>query len=161
MKTVVITKHLLTTCLLVGLCASIAVAQTKPNFTGAWKLNLQKSKFAGSSPGGVSVTIEFNHKDNNLTEAFTSSQDSSEHTIEAKYTIDGKESEVPTGDEVIKATTKWEGNALVIDWRGPQAGRYFVRKLTLAADGKTMTINLKRSVPDGGMVEETWVLEKQ
>ncbi len=66
MKNVVITKDLLTTCLLVGLCALITVAQTKPNFTGAWKLDIQKSKFAGSSPGDVSVTIELNHKANTL-----------------------------------------------------------------------------------------------
>jgi hypothetical protein len=62
---------------------------------------------------------------------------------------------------VIKATAKWEGDALVIDWRGPEAGRYDIRKLTLSADGKTMTINHKHSLPDGGMSEKTWILEKQ
>jgi hypothetical protein len=159
MKNVVITKYVLTACLLVGMCALIAVAQNKPSFNGTWKLNLQKSKFAGDSP--KSVTIEFNHKDNNLTEAFTSSQVGGEHTVEARYNIDGKGSDVPLGDEVIKATTKWEGDALVIDWRGPEAGRYFIRKHTLSADGKAMTINIKRSRPDGGEAEETWVLEKQ
>jgi hypothetical protein len=71
------------------------------------------------------------------------------------------ESEVPIGDQVIKATAKWEGDALVIDWRGPEAGRYDIRKLTLSADGKTMTINHKHSLPDGEMSEKTWILEKQ
>jgi hypothetical protein len=61
----------------------------------------------------------------------------------------------------MKATAKWEGDALVIDWRGPEPGRYNIRKLTLAADGKTMTVNLKHSLPAGGMGEETWVLDKQ
>jgi len=154
-------KSQLAACLLMGLCALIAVAQSKPNFTGAWKLNLQKSKFADNIPEGLSLTLEFNHKDNILTEAFSYSQGASEHSVEGKYAIDGKESDVPNGDAVIKATAKWEGNALVIDWRGPEAGRYFIRKLTLAPDGKSMTIKLNRSRPDGGMAEETWVLEKQ
>jgi hypothetical protein len=151
MKNVVTTKYLLTASLLVGLCALTSVAQTRPNFTGDWKLNPQKSNISDS------IRIVLNQKDNNLTEAFTHG----ESTIEPKYTIDGKESEVPIGDQVIKATAKWEGDALVIDWRGPEAGRYDIRKLTLSADGKTMTINHKHSLPDGGMSEKTWILEKQ
>src|SRR5262245_1335570 len=151
------TRSLLTAFLLAPLCALTAMAQARPNFTGTWKLNQQKSK--GSD--GVTLTIEFNQKDNNLTEAFTLNQGGGDSTIEAKYTIDGKESEAPIGDEVIKATAKWEGDALVIDWRGPEAGRSFIRKLTLAGDGKIMTINLKQSWPNGGMNENIWVFEKQ
>jgi hypothetical protein len=79
----------------------------------------------------------------------------------AKCTIDGKESEVSTGDATIKATAKWDGDALVIDFRGPEEGRYFVRKLTLSADGKTMTINIKQGMPNGGMAEKIRVFEKQ
>ena len=146
------TRSLLTAFLLAPLCALIAMAQTKPNFTGTWKLNQQKSESSGS------ITIEFNQKDNNLTEAFNAGQGGE---FEAKYTIEGKESEVSTGDATIKAAAKWDGDALVIDWRGPEEGRYFVRKLTLSADGKTMTINLKHSLPNGGMGEKIWVLEKQ
>src|SRR5215813_1313980 len=103
------TRSLLTAFLLAPLCALTAMAQTKPNFTGTWKLNIQKSKFAGDGPEGV--TIEFNHQDNNLTEAFTHFQGGGENTIEAKYTIGGKESEAPVGDEVIKATAAmYQGN---------------------------------------------------
>ncbi len=46
-------------------------------------------------------------------------------------------------------------------WRGPEEGRYFIRKLTLSADGRTMTINLKHCLPNGGMAEKVWVFEKQ
>src|SRR5262245_2593414 len=38
---------------------------------------------------------------------------------------------------------------------------YFVRKLTLSAYGKTMTINLKHSLPNDGMDEKIWVFEKK
>jgi hypothetical protein len=148
------TRSLLTAFLLAPLCALTAMAQARPNFTGTWKLNQQKSKDSDV----VTLTIEFNQKDNNLTEAFNTGQGGE---FEAKYTIDGKESEVSTGDATIKATAKWDGDALVIDWRGPEEGRYFVRKLTLSADGKTMTINLKHSLPNGKMGEKIWVLEKQ
>ena len=148
------TRSLLTAFLLAPLCALTAMAQARPNFTGTWELNQQKSKDSDV----VTLTIEFNQKDNNLTEAFKAGQGSE---FEAKYTIDGKESEIPTNDATIKTTAKWEGDALVIDFRGPEEGRYFVRKLTLSADGKTMTINLKHSLPNGGMGEKIWVLEKQ
>jgi hypothetical protein len=153
------TKNILPVWFLMVLCAFYAAAQTRPSYTGTWNLNLQKSKFAGQTP--VVVTIEFKHKGNDLTEIFTSSQSGAEHTIEARYTIDGKESDVPVGDEVIKATTKWEGDSLVINWKGPETGRYFNRKLKISADGLSMIIILKRSRPDGRMAEETWVLEKQ
>ena len=146
------TRSLLTAFLLAPLCALTAMAQARPNFTGTWKLNQQKSKSSDS------ITIEFNQKDNNLTEAFNAGQDGE---LEAKYTIDGKESEVSTGDATIKATAKWDGDALVIDFRGPEEGRYFVRKLTLSADGKTMTINIKQGMPNSGMAEKIWVFEKQ
>ncbi len=146
------TRSLLTAFLLAPLCALTAMAQAKPNFTGKWNLNQQKSKSSDS------ITIEFNQKDNNLTEAFNAGQGGE---FEAKYTIDGKESEIPTSDATIKATAKWDSDALVIDFRGPEEGRYFVRKLTLSADGKTMTINLKHSLPNGGMAEKIWVFEKQ
>jgi hypothetical protein len=151
--------HLLMACLLIGLSTLTAVAQTKPSFSGVWKMNPQKTKLAGNSSDGIA--IEFNHKDNDLTEAFTVLQVGDEYTIDAKYAIGGKESEVPIGDQVIKATAMWEGDELVIDWRGPEAGRYNIRKLTLSPDGKTMTVNLKHSLPDGGMSEKTWILQKQ
>src|SRR5262249_59015601 len=97
----------------------------------------------------------------NLTETYKDLQGGGENAMEAKYSIGGKESEAQVGDEVIKATAKWDGDALVIDWRGPEEGWYYVRKLTLSADGKTMTINLKHSLPNGGMDEKNWVFEKQ
>jgi hypothetical protein len=152
---------LLLTCALLFTAFGVtsAATTTRPNFTGAWKLNPQKSKFADSGPEGFTVRII--HQDNHLTEALTFSGGGGEHTIEAAYTADGKESEVLIGGEAAKATVKWEGDALVIEWRGPEAGRFFGRKLTLAADGKTITILLKQNRRDGSMVEETWVLEKQ
>ena len=109
-KSCITTRFRPTAFLLAPLCALIAMAQTKPNFTGTWKLNQQKSKSSDS------VTIEFNQKDNNLTQSLSlnAGQDGE---LEAKYTIDGKESEIPTSDATIKATAKWDGDALVIDFK--------------------------------------------
>ncbi len=135
-----------------------SAASTKPNFTGTWKMNPQKSKLSGRGP--ESIIIKLDHRDNYLTEALTVSGGGDERTIEAKYTTDGKESVVQIEDDVVKATVKWEGNALVIVWKGPE-GRLFGRNLTLAAGGKTMTINMKQNRPDGSEVEDTLVFEKQ
>jgi hypothetical protein len=156
MKIAAATKYLLTAYFLLGLFVFTTIAQTKPSFTGTWKLNPQKSKLGGVNSD--SIIIEFDQKDNDLTESFHHGP----ATVEARYSIDGKEGQAQlSGGPGMKATASWEGDALVIDWRGPEPGRYTIRKVTLAADGKSITVNLKHSLPGDGMGEETWTLEKQ
>src|SRR5262245_66343498 len=103
MKNMAATKYLFTACLLVGLFALTSVAQTRPNFTGDWKLNLQKSN---SSDG---VRMELNHKDNNLIEAFTDFQGGGDGvTVEGEYVNGGNASEVRVGCRWINSTTRGE-----------------------------------------------------
>lgn len=135
-----------------------AAKPAKPNFSGTWKMNPQKSKFAGSGPEGI--TIKLDHKDNNLTEALTIAGGGGERTIDAKYITDGKESDLQIGGDAAKATVNWEGEALVIEWKAAE-GRFFRRKLTLSPDGKTLTLTVKQNRSDGSEAEDTVVLEKQ
>jgi hypothetical protein len=79
MKIVFTTKSIMPAYILICLLALASVAQTKPNFTGDWKLNLQKSN---SSDG---IRMALNHQDNGLTEAFTDFQGGDDgHTVDAK-----------------------------------------------------------------------------
>jgi len=142
---------------IVCLCASIAGAQTKPNFSGTWKMNPQKSKFEGGE-GPSSIVIKIDQKDPGISESVTVGGSNGDETVEGKYTTDGKESEVQLGPNTAKATARWEGDALVIEWKGE--GLSFRRKHTLSADGKTMTMAVHRPGKDGE-VDETVVLEKQ
>lgn len=135
-----------------------AAAATKANFTGTWVMNKQKSKFASEGPDAI--TIKLDHKDDTLAETLTISNSGGERTIDTKYTTDGKESELEIGGDKAKATVKWEDAALLIEWKAGE-GRFFRRKLTLAPDGKTLTLNVKQDRPDGSAGEDVVVFEKQ
>jgi hypothetical protein len=141
----------------IGVGASIAGAQTKPNFSGVWKMNPQKSKFDGTdAPTGMTLKVE--QKGVDLVETVDVQDGSGDEAVEGKYVIDGKESDVHLGPETAKGTAKWEGDTLVIEWKAD--GFSFLRKHTLSADGKTITMAVRRPSPNGD-VDETVVLEKQ
>lgn len=139
------------------LCASIAGAQTKPNFSGAWKMSREKSKFADGGPDAILIKID--HKEPAFVEDWTMSTPDGERSFQAKYTTDGKETEQEVLGRTAKTSAKWEGDALVIEFK--EGGGFFKRKITLSADGKTMTKVVTQSKDGGGQSEDTVVFEKQ
>lgn len=145
--------------LLLATATSInAAAQTKqPNLSGTWKMNAEKSKFEQGGPSGITLKIE--HKEATLAEALMLVTDGGDRTVEAKYSTDGKESTQDVMGRAAQTSAKWEGDALLIDWKVEGAG--FSRKISLSADGKTLTMIVKQSSPDGKSVTDTVVLEKQ
>ena len=149
-------KQLLTACLLTGLCALSAAAQAKPDFSGTWKMNPAKSKFERGGPDGI--TIKFEQKDGAISEVMTLNNGGNERNVEAKYSADGKETDVPMGPETAKGSIKWEGEMLVIAWKN--GDRSFTRKCKLSADGKTMTLEVVQA-GDNGSVTDSVVFDKQ
>jgi len=141
---------------IVCFCASIATAQTKPNFTGTWKMNPAKSKFEGGGPSGITAKID--QKDDSVTEAVTVTLDGGDQSVEGEYTTDGKEIDVQVGPAAAKGSAKWDGDALVIEWKSE--GFLFRRKFALSTDGKTLTMAVHRTSPNGE-VDETVVFDKQ
>jgi hypothetical protein len=144
---------------IVCLCALTANAQTKPDFSGSWKLNKEKSKFAGDG-GPDAILIKIDHKEPALTEDWLLSVQNGERSFQAKYTTDGKETEQEVMGRTAKTSAKWEGDALVIEFKTADNG-FFKRKITLSADGKTMTKIVTQSKGEGNQTEETAVFEKQ
>ncbi len=142
---------------IVCLCASIAAAQTKPNLSGSWKMNSQKSKFADGGPDGILIKID--HKEPELTEDWSISTPDGERAFQAKYTTDGKETEQEVMGRTAKTSAKWDGDALVIEFKSGNG--FFKRKITLSADGKTITKVVTHTEGGGSPVEDTVVLEKQ
>lgn len=144
----------ITVCLL----ATLAVAQTKQSsLTGTWKMNADKSKFEQGGPSGI--TIKFDHKDNSLAETMMLVTDGGERTVDLKYITDGKEATQDLMGQPTQTAVKWETDGWLIEWKAE--GRSFVRKLTLSADGKTITMVVKQNSSDGGSLTDTVVLEKQ
>ena len=144
----------LTIAAMVLLCASIAGAQTKPDFSGAWKMNTQKTKFAGGG-GPDAILVKIVHKEPALTEDASISMPVGDGGFQAKYTTDGKETEQYVMGRIVKTSAKWEGTSLIIEFKG-EDGFFFKRVITLSADGKTMTEVGTRPVG-----EDTVVFEKQ
>jgi hypothetical protein len=137
--------------------ASVVQAQDKPNVSGTWKMNAEKTKFEQGGPRAV--TIKFDHLGSSLSEVFTIANDGGERTANFAYTLDGSESKQRMGDEQVTAAARWEGESLVIELKNNQ-GNTFLRKITVSADGKTMTIDVKQSRPNAS-THDIVVLEKQ
>lgn len=145
-------------CLLSALTIIGANAQSKqPNLSGTWKMNAEKSKFEQGGPS--EITIKFDQKDSSLSETLLLTTGSGEGTVEAKYTTDGKETPQEVMGRSAQTSAKWEGDALVIDWKTD--GASFSRKITISADGNTITMIVKQSSPDGQSATDTVILEKQ
>jgi hypothetical protein len=138
-------------------CSSIIAAQTKPDFSGVWKMNREKSKFLAME-NIRDIVSKIEHKEPNVSIFTTIIGVDGDQTFEAKYTTDGKETTVKLPSGSVKATAKWEGDALTVEGK---AEEFNVRgKYTLSADGKTLTIANRLSTPNGD-VDGITVFEKQ
>ncbi len=125
---------------------------------GLWKMNASKSKFDGGG-GPEAVTEKFDQQGQTLSESLTLKTSEGERTIEMKYALDGKEESTnKLGDELIKSTARWDGDALLVDWQAQE--RNFQRKFTFSEGGKVMTVVVKRKESDGEKID-TVVLDKQ
>jgi hypothetical protein len=136
---------------------SLVGAQAKPNLTGTWKMNPQKTEF-GPNGGPDAITMEFDQKETGLTEKLTLVGGGGERTMNLKYTTDGKDGTNEINGNPVTTVARWDGEALVIEWKGE--GVTFSRKITLSADGKMMTIAVRQTGP-GGEITQTVVLDKQ
>ena len=93
-----------------------AAADAKPDFSGEWKLNVDKSNF-GPMPPPESETRTIAHADPALSVKSVRVGGTGDVTTDLKFTTDGKESvntiKTPAGEIEMKTTMNWEGNALV------------------------------------------------
>lgn len=120
-------------------------------------MNAEKSKFERGGPKNIS--IKFDQQGTTLRESLTITNDQGDRTLDFTYTLDGKESAQQLEGMDIKASAKWEGEALILEFKNDQ-GFSFWRKINVSGDGKTMTIEVKQANPNGSATD-TVVLEKQ
>jgi len=137
-----------------------AAAQTRPDFSGTWKQNMEKSPTKSSWLKSYVNKIEL--QDANLKVTTTTVGDRGERTYDRTYVI-GKEEKNrdPEGDERT-SIVKWEGNTLVFDSVEKEHDAVLTSKeiWTLSDDGKTLTKKIHRSGPRGDS-DQQYVLEKQ
>lgn len=141
--------------------AGTLVAADKPNFTGEWKLNVDKSTF-GPMPPPVSQVMKIEHADPSMVvNQDQEGADGQKVSMTMKYSTDGAESTNDFRGNPAKITAKWDGDALVVntklDFQGMEIK--IVNTMKLAADGKSINSVSKIETPQGDF-ESTSLLEK-
>jgi hypothetical protein len=155
-------KTLLTTLFVIAAASGMARAADKPDFSGDWKMDADKSVFPAGIPAPTALTRKIDHKDPSLTVNSTQSGPSGDMNTEAKYSTDGKETTNSMMGNDVKSKAVWEGKTLVISSIANFGGTdvKLTNKWTLAEDGKTLTDVLGISSPQGDF-ELTFVMVKQ
>jgi hypothetical protein len=135
---------------LVVLSVGALSAQSKPNFSGEWKLAPAKSDF-GMMPAPSSGVQKITHNDPQLKVVNTQTGEQGTNTTDSSYTTDGKVcvNQGRMGD--TKSTLKWDGNALVIETKADFQGTAvtITNRWILSDDGKVLTVNMHFSTPMG------------
>ena len=146
---------------LASLSAMLATAADKPNFTGAWKLNVPKSEF-GMMPAPEKQERTIKHEDPKMNINSVSVGPQGEQKTESNYTTDGKDSINKVRGADVKSVAAWEGDKLVVKSKREAQGMEItvVENWSLSADGKVLTIVNKIGTPQGDF-EATMVLDKQ
>jgi hypothetical protein len=160
MRTLV--KTAVKTALFMAAMAALAPGADKPNFSGDWTLDANKSEF-GPMPAPTSMTRKIEHSDPGLTVTqATTGGPQGDQTITAKYSTDGKETVNQLMGNDVKATANWEGNVLVIAMTADFGGNQIklTNKWTLSEDGKTLTDASHIALPQGEF-DMTYVMTKK
>jgi hypothetical protein len=150
-------KTLMSTLLVIAAASNMAVAGDKPDFSGNWKLDTDKSTF-GPLPPPSSMTAKVKHTDPDLViETVSDGQ-----TSTSKYSTDGKETTNTMMGNEVKSKAAWDGNVLVVNSNMDMGGAQLkmVAKYTLSDDGKTLTQTLSIDSPQGAF-DLSFVLVKQ
>lgn len=116
---------------------ALAQQPQKPDFSGVWKFNPEKSKL--QIPAPTSSTFVVDHKDPKFHLTRTHVYDGKPDTWSIDLTTDGKEVVQQEGDRTIRVRLYWEGNDLIFDsiivLKDRQATN--IVRYQLSPDGKT------------------------
>ncbi|HEX4021514.1 MAG TPA: hypothetical protein VHX63_10245 [Acidobacteriaceae bacterium] len=137
----------------------------KPDFSGTWKLNVDKSDY-GDLQGPSSRTDTIEERDGEIRESVISEGRRKTQKYVLRFSTDGRKTILPAGDGIrippvtlhsISAT--WQGNSLVVVEGLTHEGSDIVAKYayTLSPDENilTMTVSL-----NGGAPAATFVFDK-
>lgn len=150
-------KHFVTgLCFIFLLCLSAAAAD-KANFNGQWVM----TKGEGL-PEGMQQRMKVEQNGDDLRIETDLFQGDDVQTVPDHYVLDGKEVEIPVrlqsgGETKGKRIAKWNeaGNGFevrdvsVFDTSDGKVTITMVRTWLLAADGKSLVIDIHRTAPDG------------
>ena len=141
--------------------ASLSVAANRPNFSGDWKMNPDKSQF-GQLPRPVEYERKIDQKDAVIHMSVRQVTQTGDQTVNLTLRTDGRETSnvSPTGE--AKTTGRWIGRDLQLTTTRQVEGGEAVSQDTwsLSADGKTLTCVTLMKTPRGN-IEVRMVLDRQ
>ncbi len=132
----------------------------KPDFSGVWKFNAQKSKLQTLVPESGVFRIDHKEPAFHLSRTFVNK--GKEDTWGIDLTTDGKEVVQQGEEETVRARLTWEGNDLIFDStiiRGNREASNVVR-YHLSDDGKIFTATERFRGPRF-KYDNLWVFDKE
>jgi hypothetical protein len=145
---------------LVALALSAHVpAQSKPNFSGSWKMNAARSDF-GPVPAPASIERKITHAEPSLVIVEAQDAGLGVQTVTRTYTTDGKGTTFESQGAEVKGTAVWEGNEVVVTSEVEVVMIKYIDRMMLSPDGKTLTSVIKLATPQGD-VDMKVLFEKQ
>lgn len=144
-----------------GLVVPSRGAEVKPDFSGTWILEIEKSEF-GLLPAPTGRTVVIEHKEPNLKMAVHEKGKEGEPAFSPSYTTDGKECMNTRNGDQIKSRVTWDGRALLINSTGRFMGAPFqtIDRWSRSEDGTTLTMDRQASSPLGE-THQRQVFERQ
>ncbi len=113
------------------------VAADKPDLSGKWVLNVQKSSF-GKRPAPISMDLQVERKGDGFHSKLTSTDGTGNGAVtEGDWFLDGKVHTVP--GEKWTQMSKWDGNVLVAENKSAEDAFEEHLRLTACVDGKHAT----------------------
>lgn len=152
------------------LLATVASAAGKPDFSGFWKLNKEKSDY-GQMPVPDNYAMVIDHKDPALNLVITLTNPMGDQKTESKLKTDGSQNVQTGGRITLTSTITWDGAVMVVKTlrsmsigNGPDGSPQKMdvpgeERWQLSPDGKTLTIDIKMTGPQGELTVKR-VLEK-
>jgi hypothetical protein len=149
--------------LVAGMFACVGMAQSKPDFSGTWNLNVNKSDF-GPVPGPNSETVVITQDGPKVTENVKYEDDQGKQVYDLAYTTDGTEIVYPADSApklgivtLQKLKANWQGTSLVLTESlkyQEDADVTGTISRGLSADGKVLTMNFDLMTPMGAMARK-------
>jgi len=148
---------LLLPCLIAPLSMAQDHISDRPNFTGVWRLNIDKSVV---EEGIQSMIVKIDHNDPVIKMEIEGVRRGQALKSSVMYIIDGKER--PLGQRNARHTSKWEGRTLVTRIVYPDDDVVTINRNTLSEDGKTRILDTEQTSEKKYRGRKTrYVFEKQ
>jgi hypothetical protein len=149
--------------LMAGMFACVGMAQSKPDMSGTWNLNVSKSDF-GQVPGPDSETLVITQDGANVKEKVNYADDQGKANYDLVYTTDGTEVVYPADSAphigivtLQKLKANWQDSSLVLsETLKYQEDGDVTAKITrsLSPDAKVLTMDFDLMTPMGAMARK-------